>query len=295
MTSEYAARDPKRRLILQELGFQEEPFTRAADPRFLYLSSGHGRILNGVQDVIELRRGLAVVEGAYGLGKSSIGRRLESIYRLQDQVYMVVYLYSSGYESEFAALNDICYALKLEPRRGLTKQWREFETYLVDQTQKGRNVVIIIDDAQQMTAGALTFVHKIYNFESIRIGKLAQVILLGQPEIRRIFDERPEVASRVDVWYKMNELTLEETFGLVTFRASVSGRKEPFLTRTALVTLWEGSRGVPRSIVSICSTAVDLMGESGKAVADDEIIKQAVAIHFETRIPQSARNEVDAR
>jgi len=287
MNNEYTARDPQRRLVLQELGFQEEPFTRAADPRFLYLSSGHGRILNGVQDVIELRRGLAVVEGAYGLGKSSIGRRLESIYRLQVLTYQVAYLYSSGYESEFAALNDICYALGVGPRRGLTKQWRELETYLVDQTQNNKNVVIIIDDAQQMNPGTLTFVHKIYNFESTRIGKLSQQDDLGQPEIRRIFDERPEIGSRVDVWYKMNELTLEETFGLINFRSSVAGRKDPFLTRTALVTLWESSRGVPRSIVSICSTAVDLMGQRGKSVADDDIIQQAVAIHIETRIPQS--------
>lgn len=279
-------RNPERRLTLQALGFNEDPFLNGPDHRFLYLSAAHGRILHGVQDVIELRRGLAVIEGGYGFGKSSIGRRLETIYLMQDDNYKVIYLYSSGFESEWAALENVCYALGVPPKKGLTKQWRELETYLVDQTMKSKNIVIVIDDTQYMTVGALQFVHNIFNFDSPKVGKLAQVVLLGQPEMRKLFNERPDVASRVDVWYKMTELTLEETFGLVSFRCTVAGRKEPFITRTALVALWEGTRGVPRYIVSVCSKVVDLLGQNDKTVADDEVIKEAVALHQETRPPR---------
>ena len=74
-------RDPQRRIILRELGFAEEPFSRSADPRFLYLSAQHGEVMDRIQEVVEEHRGLALVEGCVGVGKSTIARRMESIYR----------------------------------------------------------------------------------------------------------------------------------------------------------------------------------------------------------------------
>ena len=274
-------RDPQRRIILRELGFSEEPFSRSADPRFLYLSAQHGDVLDRIQEVVEERRGLAVVEGGFGVGKSTIARRLESIYRAYPEDFQVVFVHTAAYESEYAALLDVCYALNLDRRKGMTMQWREFESFLVDQKEQSRNVVVILDDAQLMSPDALTLVHHIYNFDISQ--KLAQVILFGQPELQRIFNQRPEVLSRVDAWFRLNPLSLEDTLELIRFRSSVAGRKEPLLTQSAFLEVWKATRGIPREIVSVCSKVIYEMGTQGKAMADNAVVHAALQ---DSRPPQ---------
>lgn len=267
-------RDPQRRLILKELGFSEEPFSRSADPRFLYLSAQHGEVLDSIQGVVEERRGLAVVEGGFGVGKSTIARRLESIYRTYPEDFMVVFVHTAAYQSEYEALLDMCYALNLERRKGMTMQWREFEGFLVDQKERGRNVVLILDDAQLMKPDALTLVHHIYNFDISQ--KLSQVVLFGQPELQRIFNDRPEVLSRVDSWFRLNPLSLEDTLELIRFRCAVAGRREPLLTQSAFLEVWKTTRGIPREIVALCSKIINEMGEQGKAMADNIVVQAAM-------------------
>ena len=267
-------RDPQRRIILRELGFSEEPFSRSADPRFLYLSAQHGDVLDRIQEVVEERRGLAVVEGGFGVGKSTIARRLESIYRAYPQDFQVVFVHTAAYESEYAALLDVCYALNLDRRKGMTMQWREFESFLVDQKEQSRNVVVILDDAQLMSPDALSLVHHIYNFDISQ--KLAQVILFGQPELQRIFNQRPEVLSRVDAWFRLNPLSLEDTLELIRFRCAVAGRKDPLLTQSAFLEVWKATRGIPREIVSVCSKVIYEMGSQDKMMADNAVVHAAL-------------------
>lgn len=295
--NDYTPQSVDRRLVLSELGFLEEPFSRTADPRFLFLSSGHRKILDGVQSTVQQHRGFAVIEGDIGLGKSSIGRRLESIYRLEPANYFVVYIHSAGYESEYAALTDVSIALGLEPRRGLTKSYRQLETHLISLSAKNINTVIILDDAQFMSVDALSFAHTLYNFDAPRTGKLAQVILIGQTEtneeaqggqlmlplgedrsksLTSLLNQRREVRSRVDRFFRLDPLTLEETLGMVNFRSSVAGRSTPFLNRPAIIKLYEYSKGVPRTIVAVCSQAVDLLGEQGKTVVDEQTMNMAI-------------------
>jgi general secretion pathway protein A len=267
-------RDPQRRIILRELGFAEEPFSRSADPRFLYLSAQHGEVMDRIQEVVEEHRGLAVVEGGFGVGKSTIARRLESIYRAYPQEFVVVFVHTAAYESEYAALLDVSYALSLDRRKGMTMQWRELESYLVDQKELERNVVLILDDAQLMTPDALTLVHHLYNFDISQ--KLAQVVLFGQPELQRIFNVRPEVLSRVDSWFRLNPLSLEDTLELIRFRCAVAGRKEPLLTQAAFLEVWKATHGIPREIVALCSKIINVMGHQNRMMADIPVIQQAL-------------------
>ena len=265
----------ERRMLLKELGFREEPFTISADPRFLYLSTQHGEVLERTRDVVEEFRGLVVVEGGYGVGKSSLALRLESIYRGEPDEYRVVFVHTASYESEFAGLQDLCHSLDLPRRRGLTKQWREFENFLVDEHQQGRNICIILDDAQLINQSALRLVHHIYNFD--RGGrKLAQVVLFGQPELNYIFAMQPEIRSRVDSWFRLNPLSLEDTLNLIRFRSRVAGREDPLFTQSAFLEIYEATNGVPREIVSVCSRVIEELGVRGDNTSDVETAQSAI-------------------
>lgn len=284
-----ARRRLERRLLLKELGFAEEPFTISADPRFLYLSTQHGEVLERTRDVVEEFRGLAVVEGGYGVGKSSLALRLESIYRAQPDEYRVVFVHTASYESQFAGLQDLSHALGLPRRRGLTKQWREFENLLVDEHQQGRNVCVVLDDAQLMDQDALRIIHHIYNFD--RGGrKLAQVVLFGQPELAYIFAFNPEIRSRVDSWFRLNPLSLEDTLQLIRFRCTVAGREQPLFEQAAFLEVFEATNGVPREIVSVCARVLDELGARGLSTAEVEATHSAIENYRSARTTEIARS-----
>ena len=186
----------------------------------------------------------------------------------------MVFVPTAAYESEYAALLDVSYALSLDRRKGMTMQWRELESYLVDQKELERNVVLILDDAQLMTPDALTLVHHLYNFDISQ--KLAQVVLFGQPELQRIFNVLPEVLSRVDSWFRLNPLSLEDTLELIRFRCAVAGRKEPLLTQAAFLEVWKATHGIPREIVALCSKVINVMGHQNRMMADIPVVQQAL-------------------
>lgn len=283
-------RDPHRRIVLANLGFREEPFSRSADERFLYLSEAHGNVYRGVREVVENRRALGVVMGRYGLGKSTIARRIDNVYNNEEmntdeEGYEVVYLPTAAFDTEYDILMAVSRFLRLERRKGKNAQWDEFEQHLVDMAEKNRNVVIIMDDAQLMKPDALVFLHRTYNFDQSQ--KLVQVLMFGQPEISELFVKYPGVRSRVDEWFHLNPLPIEETLGLVTFRCRTAGRDDPFLTPDALDKLHAASQGIPRTIVAILSKVVDILGTTRprKTVADTEIMDQAIQAYLEN-MPQ---------
>ncbi len=268
----------QREAALNDMGFREDPFAPAADPRFLYLSAQHGDVLKRAQNVIESSRGLACVEGPIGVGKSTIARRLESIYRADPDENVVVYVHTSKYQSEFAALMDISSQLGLERRKGLMPQWREMESFLVNMTKNQKTVVFILDDAQKMEPDALGLVHTLYNFDVNK--KLAQVILFGQPEIRDLFVRRPEVRNRIYAWFTLNSLSFADSLELIRFRCKVAGRDRPLISQNAYIAISQTTNGIPRDIVNLCSGIIDGVTRSGKNPGDgliaDEVVDEAV-------------------
>ncbi len=290
-----ATRKLERRLIMKNLGFQEDPFMASADPRFLYLSTQHGDVLERTRDIIEEFRGLAVVEGGYGVGKSSLALRLEFIYRGMPDSYTAVYVHTAGYESEFAGLQDISDAVGVPRKRGLTKQWREFESFLVDEHEKGKNVVIILDDAQLMAPDSLRIIHTLYNFD-MRGRKLAQVIMFGQPELSYKFAVYPEIRSRINSWFRLNPLSIEESVELIRFRCTVVGRDEPLMTQAGFLEIFEATGGTPREIVNLCARLIDEMGARDLKTADIAAVQKTIEnykqVHSSVASPDDGISEV---
>jgi type II secretory pathway predicted ATPase ExeA len=288
-----ASRKLERRLLLKSLGFLEDPFMASADPRFLYLSSQHGEVLERTRDLIEEFRGLAVVEGGYGVGKSSLALRLENIYRALPDQYKVIFVHTASYESEFAGLQDMSDAVGIPRKRGLTKQWREFESFLIDQHEQGRNVCIILDDAQLMDHKALRIIHHIYNFDKGG-RKLAQVILFGQPELSYIFAMHPEIRSRVNSWFRLNTLSIEDTVELIRFRCKVGGRDDPLLTQAGYLEVYEATEGTPREIVTVCANIIDQLGQNNINSADLETVRKAIKLYQEVHSDKAIPDKVEA-
>lgn len=267
------------RLTYRELslmGLKEHPFHPSADPRFLYLAQNHVNILGRLQDLIEWREGLAVVEGHVGMGKTSLARRLYELTEQDDRV-APVYIHTAAFKTPMDAARDIAAAYGVRGRRSYIDQLRDLEAYLVRLKRDDKTAVVLLDDAQFMQPDSLDTVQNMLNFDlSV---KLIQIVLFGQQEIKEIFVQKKAVHDRVVHWQSLGPLPFTDMVGLITFRLTVAGRSDPMFTDSALTRLYEFSRGIPRPLVIVCGNTLRLLAEKKSQLADVDEVEEAIDIY----------------
>src|SRR5512140_1510199 len=157
--------DEEWRLVrLDRLGLKEDPFKLAADPRYLYLGPEHLAVYRQAQGVISRRRGLALISGEMGMGKSSLARRLYDVYVAEEAVD-ICYIHTAAFKSAMDAARQISLALGVPPQRSFQRQMEGLEEMMANAYTTGRNVIVILDDAQLMDGEALDVLHRLYNFD----------------------------------------------------------------------------------------------------------------------------------
>ena len=127
---------------------------------------------------------------------------------------------------------------------------------MADAYTAGRNVVIILDDAQFMHSEALEVIHRLYNFDYD--SKVVQILSFGQSEMTSLFETNRAVNARVFVRLVLPPLTLASALQMVFFRLRVAGRNDPLINDDAFELLYEQSQGVPREIIRLCALATDI-------------------------------------
>ena len=275
-----AAPDNITRFTMRELGLldlNEQPFSISADPRFLYLTEQHKAALSRLQDSIEWREGLSVIEGPIGAGKTTMARRLYELCMQQNEALEPVYIHTASYSTPMMALRDIVTHYRLDTRRAYLDKIRDFEKYLISLRKQEKNPVLIIDDAQLMASGSLQPIQDFLNFDIS--SKLIQIILFGQQEIHRNFSKNPALLDRVVFWHKLGPLTYAETVQMIHFRLTVAGRFKPLFTDQAIEIIYEASKGVPRPLMIICNETLHIVVAKGRVEADEADVRQAIEIY----------------
>jgi general secretion pathway protein A len=256
-------------------GLQEKPFAITPDPRYLYLSERHAEALAHLLYGINEAGGFIQLTGEVGTGKTTIIRSL--LEQLPAHADVALILNPRVTPAEF--LLTICEELRIpvpEPGRGSVKLLMDLiGRRLLDTHARGRRVVLIVDEAQNLSAHTLEQVRLLTNLETATT-KLLQIILIGQPELRDLL-ARPELrqlAQRITARYHLNPLSSEESVGYVKHRMRVAGATAEAFTPASLREVHRLSGGVPRIINVISDRA--LLGAfthedhrvSGKLVRD---------------------------
>jgi general secretion pathway protein A len=258
---------------LERLGLKEDPFTLSADPRYLYLGPEHFAVYRQVQGVIARRRGLALVIGDMGMGKSSLARRLYDIYAPEDSV-TICYIHTAAFKSAMDAARQISDSIGVSPQRSLARQMESLEKAMVDEYRADRNVVVLLDDAQFMHRDALQVIHRLYNFDYDT--KVVQILAFGQQELTTLFESDKAVNARVFVRMTLPPLTLTSALQMINFRLQVAGRQEPLLTDEAVELLYEHSQGVPREIVRLGALTTDQLLRTEESIVSAEIVQEVI-------------------
>jgi general secretion pathway protein A len=258
---------------LERLGLKEDPFKLSADPRYLYLGSEHLAVYRQAQGVISRRRGLALISGEMGMGKSSLARRLYDVYASEKNL-IVCYIHTAAFKSAMDAARQISNALGVPRQRSFQRQMEELELMMANSYTSGKNVVVLLDDAQLMEAEALEVIHRLYNFDYD--AKVVQILAFGQREIVPLFQTNKAVNARVFVRLTLPPLTLASALQMVLFRINVAGRGQALIDDNAFELLYERSGGVPREIIRLCALATDFLLESDETVITYDIVREVV-------------------
>jgi general secretion pathway protein A len=258
---------------LERLGLKEDPFKLSADPRYLYLGPEHLAVYRQAQGVISRRRGLALITGDMGMGKSSLARRLYDVYASEENM-AICYIHTAAFRSAMDAARQISSALGVPPQRSFQRQMEGLERRMADIYTSGQNVVVLLDDAQLMESEALEVIHRLYNFDYD--AKVVQILSFGQSEMTGLFETNKAVNARVFVRLVLPPLTLASSLQMVLFRLRVAGRNEPLIDDNAFEILYERSQGIPREIIRLCALATDHLLQSEETMINQSIISEVV-------------------
>jgi general secretion pathway protein A len=242
--------------LISRYGLSEPPFALSPDPRFLFLTQQHQRALAYTRFSIDDRAGLSVVYADIGHGKSTLARRIYDLYR-SEPTYEVILLTNPDLSSSLQLLKRVTDSVNLPRRRTKLDQMQEFENYLVERYAEGKNVVLIVDEAQLLVGPQFELIRQFTNFESAS-AKLIQIVLIGQNNLRNKLKMKRALLSRAASLSTLDPLTPEETQGLIDFRLNVAGRSTPLFEEETIREIHKRTKGVPREIVKLCRTSLIL-------------------------------------
>jgi len=256
-------------------GLKEKPFSLLPDPAFLYLSRQHEMAITLLEYSLENQAGFCVITGKAGTGKTTLLRRL--LNQIGDDVS--IGLITNTHHSFGELLRWILHAFSLDDSGdSRARQHQIFTDYLIGQYAKNRRTMLIIDEAQNMSATALEELRMLSNINSEK-DLLLQVILVGQPPLRELLQnpELEQFAQRVAVDYHLEGLSSEETRGYIRHRLRVAGGEHELFTDDACEAVFVHSGGIPRLINLLCDLALVYAYGEQAAVVTGELIGQIVS------------------
>jgi general secretion pathway protein A len=271
-------------------GLKGEPFSIAPDPRFLFMSERHREALAHLLYGLGGGGGFVLLSGEIGTGKTTVCRLfLEQI----PANCNVAYIFNPKL-TVLELLQSVCEEFHIDvPRREAGPTVKDYldplNVFLLAEHAAGRNNVLIIDEAQNLSADVLEQLRLLTNLETNE-RKLLQIVLIGQPELRAML-ARPELeqlAQRVIARYHLGALTPRETARYVQHRLEVAGLERPLpFEHGALDRVHELSRGVPRRINLLCDRALLGAFANNRATVDRATVDQAAGEVFDS--PKVAR------
>jgi len=236
-------------------GFQESPFNITPNSRFFFESTRHREALSTMVYAVQQRKGFVVITGDIGSGKTTVCRALLNQLDAQTEVALITNTHLSGKDLLYSILEDLEVDFIPGSKARLLSQLNQ---YLIEQIRDDKNVVLIIDEAQNLTPSVLEEVRMLSNLETEN-EKLIQIIFLGQPELKDklALNRLEQLRQRIAVYFHLSPLDKENTRQYILHRLNVaSGSDRACFTPEALDLVYEFARGVPRLINQICDSAL---------------------------------------
>ncbi len=254
------------------LNLVREPFSNSPEPEFFFQSPKHVRCLQKLELAIRLRRGLNVVIGHVGTGKTTLCRHLILHFATTNEDADPVethLLMDPAFTTPLEFLSTVALSFgitekqkKQETGDTETSEWQlkeNIKNYLLKKgVDEKKIVVLIIDEGQKLPDFCLEILREFLNFETNE-NKLLQIVIFAQKEFQQILDRIENFADRVNLLYVLEPLNFQETRDMIQFRlaqAGTPGNIPALFTSLGLLAVYRATGGYPRKIVTLCHQVI---------------------------------------
>ncbi len=239
------------------LNLAKEPFSNSPDPGLFFNSKQHLESLQQLEISIRLKRGLSIITGEVGTGKTTLSRQLIQRFS-KDEAIQTIIILDPGYANVADFLAYILQLLTGAEASGSTDEnWlkEQIKNHLFTQSvEQERLTVLIIDEGQKLTIPCLEALRELLNYET-NDHKLLQIVIFAQKELDAIINQMENFKDRINFYYTLGALDFKDTRGLINYRLEQSfepGKQSPIFSFAASVALYRASGGYPRKIVKLC-------------------------------------------
>ncbi|MFP4657589.1 MAG: AAA family ATPase [Desulfonatronovibrionaceae bacterium] len=238
------------------LDLKREPFSNSPDPECFYPTAQHTFCLQQLEIAIRLRRGLNILLGEVGTGKTTLCRQL--VRKLDQAKTRLGLILDPGVdsESEFLALLHRELGSEWEPEGASPQEAREsLHSFVFDRVNNhGELIVLLLDEGQRIAESNLELLRQLLNFEA-NAEKYLQIVIFAQPEFERGLKAKRNLLDRVNFYYRLTPMSFSEIKGMIRHRlqeCAESGKRPPEFSLPALWAIHRLSRGYPRQLLHLC-------------------------------------------
>jgi len=272
-------------------GFLEDPFNMTPNPRYFFESAKHTEALSTLVYAIEQRKGFVVITGDIGAGKTTVCRALLNQLNNRTETALITNTYINAKDLFCTILEDLEIDYTPGSKSRLLSQLNE---HLIICLQQDKNVVLIIDEAQNLTPSVLEEIRMLSNLETDN-EKLIQIIFLGQPELKKklAMQKLEQLRQRIAVYFHLTPLSAEETKKYIRHRLKVaSGKDREYFTGRALDLIYTFSRGIPRLINQVADSALLNGFVYEKDIIDEHLMREVIDEAPTSRITAEERKAI---
>ncbi|MCQ9207726.1 MAG: AAA family ATPase [Omnitrophica bacterium] len=265
------------------LGLRQEPFSTSPDPAFFYQSREHTSALYRLRIAIELKRGLSLILGDVGTGKTTLSRRLAQLLRVEPNILMTMVL-NPIYDTETQFLADLAERFHIivengnNPEPAALAYMNAIEKFLFERcVEEEKTIILLIDESQKMSGPCLEVLRSLLNYETNEY-KILQVVLLGQMELLPRISRIKNLWDRIALKYVINPLEESEVKELIGFRLRRAGyvSRYPMFSDKAINAIYNYTQGYPRKITLMCHDALEHLIMSKKEIVDKELVQELI-------------------
>ena len=260
------------------LGLSKEPFSTSPDPNFFYNLKEHRLVLSKMEIAVRQKRGLIVVVGDIGLGKTTLTRKLVQNFTGETN-YLFYPILNPSFSSEFQFLKTLIKMFRIENVRHSAVDYRQaIQDFLFKKgVEEKKTVVLVVDEGQKLSKEVLEALRVFLNYETNE-HKLLQLIILAQMEILPKIKSMRNLDDRICFRYILTPVTLDETREIIDFRLHEAGLQNgrKLFSESAIERLYFTSKGYLRRIIFLAHNCLEKAIMEGRDIVDDDIVNEAI-------------------
>lgn len=281
----------------EAFGLTKEPFSTSPDPAFFFLSRQHRAALCRLRIAITLRRGLCVVLGDVGTGKTTLSRKLAQI--LTDDHNVLFHLVLNPYfKTQKQFLQHLARLFHLpEPSRKSSGMdlMESIERFLFRKgVEEDKTVVLLVDESQLLPDYVFEILRILLNYETNEY-KILQLVLVGQLELLPRISKMHNFWDRIALKCVLRPMDKEELAQTIDFRLTQAGYRDinSLFTDEAIEQIYSNSQGYPRRFTALCHNALESLVMFDRHIVDADVVRRVLASEFDP-VSADARGDEDA-